>query len=79
MSNLIIWHSKILVQKKIDFHGYSLSDAHEIFLETIQSCYNNNTRCILFVTGKGLIKKDNEEHSKIKLYYGKIRNNFLRS
>ena len=26
---------KILVQKKIDFHGYSLSDAHEIFLETI--------------------------------------------
>ena len=76
-NNRNLRRGKIPIQKKIDFHGYSLSDAYEIFLETIHSCYNSNTRCILFVTGKGLINKDKEEYSETKLYYGKIRNNFL--
>ena len=31
----------------------------------------------MFITGKGVLKKDKEEALGTKLYYGKIRNNFF--
>ena len=31
----------------------------------------------MFVTGKGSIKKENDYSHETKLYYGKIRNNFI--
>lgn len=68
---------KIPINKKIDFHGFSVSEAEEIFLSTVLECYNRNLRCILFVTGKGILKKDNKETGETKLYYGKIRENFF--
>ena len=66
---------KIPVEKKIDFHGLSVLEAEHLFLETIVGCYKKNLRCVLFVTGKGILKKNNEGGG-IKLYYGKIRNSF---
>lgn len=68
---------KVSIDIKIDFHGMSLIDAEALFVQTINSCYKKNMRCILFVTGKGVLrKKTQEDHSETKLYYGKIRNNF---
>lgn len=68
---------KIKINKKIDFHGRSLEDAKILFLETIENCFFNNERCILFVTGKGTTKIPKDENQEKKLYYGKIRNEFL--
>ena len=69
--------NKIPVNRKIDFHGCSLTDAKKIFFNTINDCFLKNFRCILFVTGKGSIKKENDYSQKTKLFYGKIRNNFV--
>ena len=68
---------KIPIDKKIDFHGMSALDAEELFFNTVLSCYKKNLRCILFVTGKGVLKKKNNENEKIRLYYGKIREMFF--
>jgi len=68
---------KIPIDKKIDFHGLSLLDAESLFTYTINSCYKKNLRCILFITGKGVLKKTTNDWDKPKLYYGKIRSNFL--
>ena len=70
-----IKQGKIKIEKKIDFHGLSLLEAEDLFINSIKTCYEKNLRCILFVTGKGLTNKNSEE--KNKLYYGKIRNNFV--
>lgn len=67
---------KIPIDKKIDFHGMSVFDAEALFSQTIINCYRKNLRCLLFVTGKGVLKKNNYNQHEIKLYYGKIRNNF---
>ena len=68
---------KIPIDKKIDFHGLSVLSAEELFLHTVISCYNKNLRCILFVTGKGIMKKNTNNNENLKLYYGKIRKNFF--
>ena len=66
---------KIYIDKKVDLHGCSLDQARKKFFETIDSCYFANKRCILFVTGKGM-KNPDENNKRLKLYYGKIRENF---
>ena len=68
---------KIPIEKKIDFHGLSVFQAEEVFLSTVIRCYNRGLRCILFVTGKGILKKNNNESGEAKLYYGKIRKSFF--
>jgi len=68
---------KIPIDKKIDFHGLSLLDAENLFTNTINRCYKKNLRCILFITGKGVFKKTANDCGELKLYYGKIRSNFL--
>ena len=68
---------KIPINKKIDFHGLSVIDAETLFSETIKTYYKKNLRCLLFITGKGVFKKNNEGDVRTKLYYGKIRNNFF--
>ena len=68
---------KIPIDKKIDFHGLSLFDAESLFTHTINICYKKNLRCILFITGKGVLKKTANDWGGSKLYYGKIRSNFL--
>ena len=69
--------NKIPINRKIDFHGCSLDEAKKIFFCTINDCFSKNFRCILFITGKGSIKKENDHSQDTMLYYGKIRNNFL--
>ena len=69
--------NKIPINRKIDFHGCSLNEAKKIFFDTINDCFSKNYRCILFITGKGSIKKENDHPQDTMLYYGKIRNNFL--
>ena len=68
---------KIPIDKKIDFHGLSLLDAENLFIHIINSCYKKNLRCILFITGKGVLKKTTNVSGEQKLYYGKIRSNFM--
>lgn len=67
---------KIQIDKKIDFHGLSLLEAETLFLHTIKDCYNKKLRCLLFVTGKGVLKKNLYNNEEIRLYYGKIRHGF---
>ena len=68
---------KIPIDKKIDFHGLSVLDSEILFSETVKFCYHKNLRCLLFITGKGILKSTNYEKSENKLYYGKIRNSFF--
>ena len=67
---------KIPPDQKIDFHGMSLIEAEELLCSVVVNCYNTNKRCILFVTGKGVNKKETDYRDETKLYYGKIRNAF---
>ena len=66
------------IDKKIDFHGRGLLEAEEIFSSTILECFNQNKRCLLFVTGKGLFKTKKHDHeNKPQLYHGVIRAAFF--
>ncbi len=67
---------KIPPDKKIDFHGMSLIEAEELLYSVVLNCYNTNKRCILFVTGKGINKKETDHRNETRLYYGKIREAF---
>lgn len=64
---------KIKINKKVDLHGMTLYEAEKIFDKEIEDSFLNNTRCILFITGKGLRGKHQNTHNK--LYYGKIKSN----
>ena len=59
------------------FTDCSVDEAKKIFFNTINDCFLKNFRCILFITGKGAIKRENDHSLNTMLYYGKIRNNFL--
>ena len=66
------------IDRKIDFHGKSLLEAEDIFSSTIVDCFNQNKRCLLFITGKGVFKpKDHDEFNNPKLYHGVIRASFF--
>ena len=64
------------INRKIDFHGFTIEEAKIKFFETVETCFFTNKRCILFITGKGTNISQNT-FGKKKLYYGKIRNEFL--
>ena len=69
---------KVKIDRRLDLHGYSLISAHEKFKEEVRNNYNNNKRCLLVITGKGVHKKlDNKENEPLKLYYGKIKNSIV--
>lgn len=44
---------KYNIDRKIDFHGLTISEALDVFLKSIDYCYQYGYRCLLFVTGKG--------------------------
>ena len=67
----------IPIDKKIDFHGKSLVEAENQFINTITNSFKEKQRCILFITGKGLRKTVENDNNTPKLFYGKIRNSFL--
>tara|TARA_B100000315_G_scaffold113080_1_gene103718 strand:+ start:203 stop:757 length:555 start_codon:yes stop_codon:yes gene_type:complete len=74
-TNKKLKRGKIKIDKKIDFHGLSVDKARKIFVRTIDKCFYSNKRSILFITGKGM-KKINHDSGDIKLFHGKIRENF---
>ena len=53
------------------------SQGAEIFDKTINDCFQNGLRCILFITGKGLKKGEESTRKQNKLYGGKIREEFI--
>ena len=68
---------EIQINKKIDLHGNTLLEAKELFISTINNCYFKKKRCILFITGKGLGSRGPADINHTKLYYGKIRGEFM--
>lgn len=68
---------KIPIERRIDFHGLSVLQAESLFTNTILSCYDSGHRCILFITGKGIMRKNETRREESKLYYGKIRESFF--
>ena len=68
---------QILIDRKVDFHGHSLIEAKQLFLDTVSDCFIKNYRCVLFITGKGMRKKTADNFQNNKLYYSEIRNNFI--
>ena len=66
------------IDRRIDFHGYGLLEAHEKFISEVKKNYNKNKRCLLIITGKGVHKKNqNEQDTNPKLFYGKIKNSII--
>ncbi len=66
------------IDKRVDFHGKSLLEAEDIFKSTITDCFKLNKRCLLFITGKGVFKTDNQNNpNSPKLYHGVIRAEFF--
>tara|TARA_B100000575_G_scaffold156813_1_gene125184 strand:- start:3248 stop:3778 length:531 start_codon:yes stop_codon:yes gene_type:complete len=69
---------KIKIDRRLDLHGYTLKEANDKFKEEIIKNYNKNKRCILVITGKGVLNKSHKkEEGTPKLYYGKIKNSIL--
>ena len=82
ISNKKLRKGKIPIDKKIDLHGKTISQAENIFFETVYNNYYQNKRCLLFITGKGLVNKNKDTKEMFqgtpKLFYGKIRESFMR-
>ena len=74
--NKKIKNRQLRVDSIVDFHGLSVNDAKNLFLKKVDSCYHKNKRCILFITGKGIKRIDDNQEDN-KLFYGKIRAEFL--
>ena len=69
---------KIKINRRLDLHGYSLTEAYEKFKDEVIKSYNENKRCMLIITGKGNhISKQTKEETKPRLYYGKIKNSII--
>ena len=72
---------RIKIDRRVDLHGYSLLDAQIKFKKEVINNYQNNKRCILFITGKGshikISDKKNLQDEKPRLFYGKIKNSIL--
>jgi len=78
----VIKKGQISIDKKIDFHGKNIFQAEAEFETNVISGYKQKKRCLLFITGKGLHKQknfyDGSTNSNPKLFYGKIREAFLK-
>ena len=69
---------KVKIDRRLDLHGYTLKEANDKFKNEVIKNYNKNNRCILVITGKGVLNKSNKkEEGSPKLYYGKIKNSIL--
>ncbi len=69
---------KVKIDRKLDLHGYSLFDAYNKFKNEVIKNYNQNKRCLLIITGKGVHQKNNNsDNTHPKLFYGKIKNSIV--
>ena len=52
---------KIIVERSIDLHGYTLEEANKQISEFIENCYVNKVKKINVITGKGMRSKNLED------------------
>lgn len=69
---------KVKINRRLDLHGYNLSDAYDKFKKELIKAYNTKKRCLLVITGKGVHKKiEKDEDAPPKLFHGKIKNSII--
>ena len=53
--------NKIISEKSIDLHGYTLEEANKQISKFIENCYVNKVKKINVITGKGMRSKNLED------------------
>ena len=51
-------NDKIISEKTIDLHGYTLEEANKQISEFIENCYINKVKKVNIITGKGMRSKN---------------------
>ena len=54
-------YNKIILEKTIDLHGYTLEEANIQIYEFINNCYINKIKKVNVITGKGMRSKNLED------------------
>ena len=54
-------NDKIISERSIDLHGYTLEEANKLISEFIDSCYINKVKKVNIITGKGMRSKNLED------------------
>ncbi len=54
-------NNKVISEKSIDLHGYTLEEANKQISKFIENCYVNNVKKINVITGKGMRSKNLED------------------
>ena len=54
-------NNKVISEKSIDLHGYTLEEANKQISEFIENCYVNKVKKINVITGKGMRSKNLED------------------
>ena len=54
-------NDKIISERSIDLHGYTLEEANKQISEFIETCYVNKVKKVNVITGKGMRSKNLED------------------
>ena len=54
-------YDKIISERSIDLHGYTLEEANKQISEFIENCYVNKVKKVNVITGKGMRSKNLED------------------
>ena len=54
-------NNKIISERSIDLHGYTLEEANKKIYEFLKNCYLNKVKKINVITGKGMRSKNLED------------------
>ena len=54
-------NNKIILERSIDLHGYTLEEANKQISEFIENCYVDKVKKINVITGKGMRSKNLED------------------
>ena len=54
-------NNKVISEKSIDLHGYTLEEANKQISKFIENCYVNKVKKINVITGKGMRSKNLED------------------
>ena len=54
-------YDKIISERSIDLHGYTLEEANKQISEFIEHCYINKVKKVNIITGKGMRSKNLED------------------
>lgn len=58
---------KFKIDLKLDFHGFTLDEAFDFLLYSVETAYNQGFRCLLVVTGKGKNTKQGRDSIKSQI------------